>query len=174
MYFKKEESIREARTIEATRKRLMWPSGKIGCIVKNLGHPIIASGSSYYDVNEMEDPFKLHDPDELPSLGEDDLSHKIGWFFDGLNRGMNLEIKYLDGSNELTVRYNGNVVYQEVGGDLGGYAPFDDWEEKVEKLYEIAKQKENHTKKQTREKNQEVAKKRSKVLLEKMRKKWGI
>ena len=174
MYFKKEESIREARTIEATKKRLMGPSGKIGCIVKNLGHQIIASGSSFYDVNEMEDPFKLHDPDELPQLGEDDISHSIGWFFDGLNRGMNLEIKYLDGRSDLTVRYNGHLVYREIAGELQGYAPFDDWEEKIESLWDIAKQKENHTKKQTREKNHEVAKKRSKVLLEKMREKWGI
>lgn len=174
MYFKKEESIREARTIEATRKRLMGPSGKIGIIVRNLGEPIIASGTPNYECSYLDDPFKIHDPDEFPTLDEDDISYQIGWHFDGLSRGMNLEIKYLEDRKDLTVRYNCHVVYREINGELHGYAPYDEWEDKVNGLYETAMKRENERKKQRREESQRVAKKRSQVLLDEMRKKWGI
>jgi hypothetical protein len=174
MYYKKEESVREARTIEATRKRFMGPSGKIGCIVKNLGQPIIASGSPNYEVTYLDDPFRLHDPEDFETLDEDEISYQIGWHFDGLNRGMNLEIKYLEDLKDLTVRWNCHVVYHEVNGELHGYAPYEEWEKNIEALYDLAKQKENHHRKKLREDHQRIAEKRSKELLRKMHEKWGI
>ncbi len=174
MYYKKEESIREARTIEATRKRLMGPSGKIGSIVRNLGHPIIASGSANYEVSYLDDPFRLHDPDEFPMMDEDDISYQIGWHFDGLSRGMNMEIKYLEDRKELTLRWNGHIAYHEINGELHGYAPYDEWEDKVQSLYETAMKKETASRKVLRETQKRVAAKRSEEILKKMQEKWGI
>lgn len=174
MYFKKEESIREARMIEATRKRLMGSSGKIGCVVRNMGQPIIASGSPNYDVSYLDDPFKIHDPDEILTMDEDDISYQMGWHFDGLSRGMNLEIKYLEDGRDLIVRYKGQVVYREISGELHGYAPFDEWEEKIDRLYEAAMKIENEKKKKRRKDQKEIAEKRSQELLKKMQLKWGI
>ena len=49
--------IQEQRTIEATKNNLMGFNGKLGCIAKNLGDPIIAehSGGQYFSSNEMTD-----------------------------------------------------------------------------------------------------------------------
>jgi hypothetical protein len=39
----------------------------------------------------------------------------------------------------LTVYYRGYKVYQEVGGELAAFAPFPEWEEKVDTLFPKAK-----------------------------------
>ena len=72
----------------------------------------------------------------------------LGWFFDGLNRGIHLEIKCLSEEGRLTVRYKGYQVYDESAGELLSYNPNEDWEKHVNKLFETAKIKEQKTKKE--------------------------
>ena len=52
-----EKRIQEKRTVEATKKKLMGFNGKLGCIVRNLGQPIIAQSEGG----------GLHDYGPLPS-----------------------------------------------------------------------------------------------------------
>ncbi len=58
----------------------------------------------------------------------------LGWHFDGLSRGMNLQIQHDDEDKKLIVYYNGRIVFQETAGNLESYVP-SEWEEHIEKLY---------------------------------------
>ena len=51
-----EEKIREQRTIEANKKGLIGQNGKIGMVLRMLGHPIIAQyeGGTYVDTNYLD------------------------------------------------------------------------------------------------------------------------
>lgn len=62
----------------------------------------------------------------------------IGWHFDGLNRGMHLEITYKNSDKNLIVTYKGYVVYKEHSGDLRAYVPSEKWEVLIEKLYKLS------------------------------------
>jgi hypothetical protein len=98
----------------------------------------------------------------------------IGWHFDGLNRGMHLEMKYLEGESEIIVHYKGHLVYKEVGGDLKTYAPLPEWESWVNDLYGVAKIKDDKNKKIERDERIAEAAKTKESWLEKLRKNWGI
>ena len=71
-----EKRIQEKRTIEATKKRLMGFNGKLGCIVRNLGQPIMShmEGGGLHEygetINFWEDAYEpslenITDPNEL-------------------------------------------------------------------------------------------------------------
>lgn len=65
MFDKQQRIAKEKRTIEATKKGLMGSTGKLGCILKNLGDPIIANSSTgLHDINYFdsgEEEFDLND-----------------------------------------------------------------------------------------------------------------
>jgi len=105
----KEKVIREKRTIEATGKNFMGITGKMGTIAKVLGSPIIRQGSGMMDVSYMEDPFEVIESErektmsgqDGPEMWRDEIqemddaaTQDEGWVFDGLSRGMHLEIKF--------------------------------------------------------------------------------
>lgn len=169
----KEKAIRERRLIEATRKNLMGASGKFGQIAKWLGSPIIRQGSGLYDVNYLEDPFDSTDPDEIP-VAEDEFCQKEGLVFDGLSRGMHLEIKYFFATKKLTVDYKGYRVYTEINGELDSYAPFPDWENLIERLYKQAKEKEKKVGKEMELEEQHSMAEKAKNFLQMLRMRWGI
>jgi hypothetical protein len=131
----KAEVIREHRTIEAVRKGLMGFNGKLCCIARVLGDRMWQEGGQYCEQSFLPD-YTLND-DEIPT--DDTPTYPFGWLFSGLNRGINLEIKYHEFKKELMVRYNGNVVYLETNNELDGYNPNGGWEDHVERLFEIAK-----------------------------------
>ena len=156
----KERAVKEKRTIEATKKNLMGPAGKLGKIVKILGHPIVRQGGGYCDISYLEDPYEDFkeeeygttasgqrgpfigtDSDELPEM-DDDYVYLEGYAFDGLSRGMHIEVQYFKDNQKLTVTYKGYLVYKEVAGELESYAPFIEWEQMVDRLYTSAKSNE--------------------------------
>ncbi len=100
-------------------------------------------------------------------------SYPIGWHFDGLNRGVHLEIKYLDEKSELTVHYKGILVFRELGGDLLTYNP-SEWEDKVEDFYRIARKRFDASRKEERKEDIEKAKKNKESWIQKMRQNWGL
>lgn len=207
-----EKQIQEKRTIEATKKKLMGFNGKIGCIARNLGQPIIehSSGGVYHEYgspidfwDEMnEKPLEdIKDADELmmniPTMEVlDELGNPIGdmegkewsesrershmnaiplgWFFDGLSRGMHLEIKYEEAEKSLTVFYKGYEVYKEMGGELFGYAPHDEWENKIEQLYVVARKINEQRKNDAKSDQTKIAEKIKDSWWERTRKKWGL
>jgi hypothetical protein len=186
----KENIIREKRTLEATKKNLMGPSGKFGVILQVFGSPIIRQGSGLYDsnlledYNEIDDEYRyestasgqkgpLVDKGEIDNLDFDFIQNE-GVLFDGLSKGVNLEIIYWQSSNQLKVSYKGHVVYLEVAGELEGYVPFDEWENIINRLFEISKNKLKD-KNIIKEKEQKEAINKNKFkFLENIKKRWGI
>ncbi len=175
----KEQRIKEQRTIEATKKGYMGLSGKLACIMRNLGQPILSETSDFYsttslsDVWDLDDKYfydatKIHDADEDISIRE------IGFMFDGLNRGMHLEIKYLTDEKTLTVNYKGYKVYREQSGDLEAFSPDPEWEDLVSKLFLTAKKISEERKKEHNIVSQEKAEKKVKNIIEQLRLRWGL
>lgn len=183
-----ENVIKEKRTIEATRKNLMGPSGKFGVILQSFGSPIIRQGSSLFDQNflEMESDSTYTEyastlsgqkgpvayRDEI--LTFDDFISNEGLVFDGLSRGVHLEIIYWSTENKLNVTYKGYTVYLEISGELESYVPFEEWESIVDKMFISAKERAKQMKKQKELEFSEKVSSSKKGFLELLRKKWGI
>jgi len=98
----------------------------------------------------------------------------IGFHFDGLSRGMHLEIKYEENTSELIVYYKGQIVYKEIKGELLGYAPIGDWEKWIEILYKTAKEKQRNTKEKEFEESIKENEKEKKYWWDKIKTRWGI
>lgn len=198
---KEEAVIKEQRTLEATRKKLMGSEGKLGTILKQLGQPIISHNlyGGMYDQRRLNDydPYGHYSNDEesLPtmSLGEEEEGapegwewstnpvdadpvscRQVGWHFDGLSRGMHLEIKYDDLSKVLTLHYKGYLVFEETTGDLTAYVPNDEWEKMIDDLYFVAEPAKYKKEREEREDRKEEIRKAKKGFLERIREKWGV
>jgi hypothetical protein len=197
-----EKEVGEQRLVEATKKGLNGKDGKLSVILKNLGEPIIHQSGIYtdqdfedvYNSQELRDKIPMHiDRDEdllmMPGNYEDDPIYGpwmknpdmqyinqfiVGWIFSGLNRGMHLEIQYMKHNNTLTCHYKGYEVFREVRGELKGYAPLKEWENWIEKLFLIAKEKK--VKKQiVNEQEYNKTKELEKLSWwEKFRLRWGL
>lgn len=178
----KEKAIREKRTIEAAKKNLMGVAGKLGSIARYLGHPIKYQGSGLGDVRSLDDylgerydVYAQWNDDELPTFDEDaDFIETIGYIFDGLSRGIQIEIKYLDDTKTLTVHWKGYPVYREIAGDLFAYAPVDDWEDKVNKLYDQARKVASRIQEEERAMDEAKARKDQNSFLQRLRLRWGL
>lgn len=99
---------------------------------------------------------------------------QVGWHFDGMSRGIHLEIKYINDNSEIVVYYKGHVVYKEIAGDLFAYVPLDEWKEKVDSLHKTAKKLENESRKTESIERLEAGKKDKQSWIEQLRKTWGI
>lgn len=186
----REELIREQRTIEATKKNLMGPSGKFGQILKAFGVPILKQGSSLYHQSSLDDYYddftttvyettasNQNGPvvyrDEIKEI-EDEYIEETGLLFDGLNRGIHMEIIYWHEDSSLKVSFKGYVVYKEVAGQLEAYTPTDAWENIIERLVKSAEEKLKEMKIQEKVSLQRMFQEEKAGFLEKLRIKWGI
>lgn len=163
-----------------------------------------SEGGYYIDRHYLEDPYEdqksLHDesnPKEFmkqipimnmetndrPNSSEwtdgmpDPINYgmeTIGIHFDGLSRGMHLEIKYDNLSSELIVLYKGYVVYKEIKGEILSYAPYEEWEKWIESLYKVAKEKLRKLKEEEFEDSIKVNEKEKSNWWNKIKEKWGI
>lgn len=171
MLEKKEKLIKEQRILEATKKNLVGLEGKIGCIVKNLGEPMIAHGAG--DFVTYNYYFEEEDEEEIPTA--DDVSTlEIGKFYYGLNRGMDLDIKYIYEDKELIVKYKGVVVYKEFDNDLEIYFPMQEWENMIQILYNSAKKKDYRRKIELKKEQEQEIEQDKKSFLKEMFRKWGF
>lgn len=169
--------IKEQRLIEATNKGYTGLDGKIGVILKGMGEPIIAhEGASdegfSFASTPMYDPYALEDEDEIPEYDED-KPRQIGWIFDGLRRGVNMEIKYMVDTKELTLTYEGYLCYAEEAGDLVCYYPHKVWEEKLNQLFVMARPLANDKHKKMAQEEIKEDKHNKLSFLEKLRLRWG-
>lgn len=170
----REKLIQEQRTIEAMKKGYMGLEGKFVTIANRLGYVLYKQGGINFEQSFLEDYYNHPEEDVLPTMDEDEGSYAIGLGFDGLSRGMNLSIVLQYHNREITVRYAGQVVYKEVAGDLEGFAPYDEWEQKIDQLFSLCKTVERQSRPAERKLLKEVADKRRKEILENLRLKWGI
>lgn len=186
----KENVIREQRTIEATKKNLMGPAGKFGIILQAYGTPVIRQGTSLVDSSFLEDPFEDFIETEYSSTASgqrgplayrDEISnadtehvYNEGLLFDGLSRGMHLEIVYWHYDSRLQVSYKGYPVYMEIAGELEAYAPTDEWENLIERLAKSGKEKLKSLKKQEEEELGKQIQEKKKTFLQRIKNKWGV
>lgn len=98
----------------------------------------------------------------------------IGLHFDGLNRGMHLEIKYDELSSELILYYKGYVAYREIKGELLGYSPNEEWEKWMNHLYKISKDKLRKIKEEEFEETIKQNEKNKINWWNSIKEKWGI
>lgn len=167
------QKLKEARELEAMKKGYMGLEGKFSTICRIFGHPILRQGGLHVDRSYLSDPY-ADDPDEIPTLEDEQESFEIGQQFDGLPRGMNLNIMILHHLRDITVRHEGQIVYKEVGGELEGFAPTDEWEKKIEELYSNAIGIERKRKPFEKRKLIEETNEAKKKILEELRIKWGL
>ena len=192
-----EKRIKDQRVIEANRKNLFGLEGKLGCILKYLGEPLVRQdeGDWFHNTRYMNEDSTIEwggTPEEIISqIPTEDWGEmipdecyrserksydiqEIGMHFDGLSRGMHLEIRYLEEEGQLTVKWEGNLVYREVGGDLECYVPMNEWEDKINLLFPLAKKLEVKKSHEMMDVRREKIQKDKISFLEKIRKKWGI
>lgn len=174
MFERKEQQIREQRTVDAMREGLMGFEGKLCRIARTFGQPIVKQGASNFEATELEDAWLLHDENEIPTMDEDEMSYQIGWHFDGLRRGLHMEILWRDEFRELKCYYKGRLVYRESGGELDGYVPHDEWHSIVNELFEQTKKKERLNRKVEHQVVAVEARRKQQEFLDAMRQKWGI
>lgn len=98
----------------------------------------------------------------------------IGLYFEGLSRGMHLEIKYDELTSELIVLYKGYIVYKETKGELLAYNPIEEWEKWIESLYKVSKEKQRKIKEKEFEESIKQNEKEKKIWWEKIKNRWGI
>lgn len=196
----KENQIKEQRKFEAVKKNLMSPTGKLGIIVKSLGEPIIHQHEGFDELIGFTSTsiYNYHNDNEIPIMEIFDeagnpvqepdspewsarnytrdavTTRTIGWHFDGLSRGMNLHITYLFEENVITVEFNNNCVYRESEGILQSYIPDDNWEHKIEKLFEKAKIISQNKKNEDKQEKIKILQKQKDNWLSTLKKLWGI
>jgi hypothetical protein len=98
----------------------------------------------------------------------------IGWLFDGLSRGMHLEIKTDRKARDILVSWKGRMVYKEEGGDLKCYVPSSEWEDKIDILSQQVELKTRKMRKTQRIEDQESEQEEKKGWLQAMKEVWGL
>jgi hypothetical protein len=200
----KERRIVEARTNEALKKKLIGWNGKIGVVLRNLGQPIFEQSSGigsdggrsasvledYYDSYEEEVP-SIDTMEVLDEMGEpistpvgDAWSGDaqrifyntttIGYYYQLMQNGLNLEMRFLNETKEMIVNYQGNLVFKEIQGELYCYVPSKIWEQAVDSLFEKASKKEMQTKEEDKNVKLKKAEKQKDNWINDMKKFWGI
>lgn len=167
-----EQQIKERRTVEAMQKEYMGFQGKFFCIAKNLGSEILNQGSN-------DQTFLCYDnfwgtEEEIPTIDEETNITFLGWHYDALSIGSNLEIFVYDDEKKIRVSYNGITVYEENSGELEIFSPSLVWEEKIEHIYKIAKNKQKDKKQISKENAKIEFERKKKNIINELNYKWGI
>lgn len=97
-----------------------------------------------------------------------------GYHFDGMSRGMHLEIWYDSENMHFSVYSRGYLVYKEEMGDLITYRPDEYWESQVDKLYKVAKSVDRDKKEDAFVKETQDAEKEQKSWIQSLRDRWGL
>lgn len=167
-----EQIIKERRTIEAVKKQYLGFNGKLYSIAKNLGYPIIKQNEESEYI--IYDNFWNTDQSDIRTMEENEYSECIGYAFDGLKNGYNLEILVFENEKSIKVLFDCKKVYEEVYGELESYYPEDTWESKIEKLYVIANKKEKEIKQQEKERMKNNFEVKKTTLLNYLKDKWNL
>lgn len=181
------QKLIQTRTIEATKDKI---HDKMVCIARNMGSPIIGH---YFDnpITDTDwDNFFNADTDwsRPPEDADDGTLPRLGFVYDSLKHGVNMEIvvmvkevknpvtgmKELDKPTEIRCTYRGYRVYHEEDGNLRCYAPFPEWRDHLDKMYRLATGKDTKRKAVEKEEEKEIKKKATKKALQNLRRLWGI
>lgn len=190
-----EAKIKERRLAEATKKGLMGASGKIGAVLKALGTSVVSQTNdvSYIDTQGVEQISSDNPLSQIPVMDMEGVErpkgsewsdeipdsvsfgmHYVGRHFDGLSRGMHLEILYKDESSEMSVYYKGYLVYREIQGDLVCYVPIPEWEDWISSLFKLAKKIQRDEKEEEFKAKVQEAERNKSSWLRSIASRWGI
>ena len=167
-----EQQIKEKRTVEAIQKEYMGFQGKLVCIARNLGHEILDQGVVSETLSY--DDFWKTSGEDIQEMDIESNVDCVGWFFDGLGMGVNLEIFVFENDKKIKVAYESQNVYEEVSGELEAYVPNIVWEEKINPLYKRAKEKEIKRREKQKESSKSNFEENKKKLINYLSNKWGI
>lgn len=171
----KEELIREQRISEAMINGYIGQQGKFSYILRWLGDPIVEQNDLCNYSDEWRfDVYDQSDKDVMPELTEDTVTSEIGYFFDGLKYGYNIDLKYDNLTREIKVIYDGKVVYKEENGELLAYVPNSIWESNIKSLCEIAKKVETRRKEFINSELKRQIKDKKHNIYKDLNEKWGI
>jgi len=170
-----ENKIKEQRTAEAVKKDFMGSQGKLAMICKAFGSPIIYDNSVFEGANtlDIDDGFYDKDDSEIKTFEEDHVSYELGYWYDGVNLGNGLEIKFLFYESEIKLYYKSYLRYHEISNILITYNTDGDWEKPIEDLHYNAKKKIIEKNKKIIEDNQLIKEKNKEKLINEIRKNWG-
>lgn len=173
----------------------MGASGKIGTVLKALGSPVVSQTNdvSYIDTQGVERVSSDDLISQIPVMDLDGVERPrgsewsedvpdavsfgtscLGRHFDGLGRGMHLEILYKDESSEMSVFYKGHLVYREIQGDLVCYVPIPEWEDWVSSLFKLAKKVQRDEKEEEFKAKVQEAERNKDSWLRSIASRWGI
>lgn len=166
-----ENKIKEQRLAEAINKDLFGPQGKLSIICQMFGNPIIEDvfGGDQTDLIY----FDAEEENDIKTFSEDHTSYLLGYFYDGVNLGNHLEIKYLINEAEIKLYHKGYVKYHEISNELLSYLPEKEWESYIDNIFIKSREKLkkiNEDKLKIQDINTE---KMQKDLIDKIRSKWG-
>ena len=166
-----ENKIKEKRLAEALNKDFFGPQGKLSVICQVLGDPII---EDFFDGDQSELLyFNVEEENEAKTFSEDHMTSLLGYFYDGLNTGNHLEIKYLIQENEIKLYHKGYLKYHELANELLSYIPEKEWESYIDNIFIKSREKLKHINIQKLKEQDLRAEKMKKDLIDKIRSKWG-
>ncbi len=179
----REKTIRAQRTIDAVRNNLMGVGGKLGVILRYLGQPLRQHGCGMHQASSLDDylgePYWTHadefgEEDGVQEADPYETIRTIGYMFDGLSRGMWLEIVYKLDESTIRVLWKGYEVYREEAGELEAYVPSREWEDCIDRLYEQAKQRGKVEKQQEQVIKEERGRQAKEGFIAHLRRTWGF
>ena len=109
----------------------------------------------------------------IPILPEDASSYDIGYFFDGLSRGLHLEIVCHDYEGTIKVNYNGYCYYHEENNALSRYYPYEPLEKLIDSLYTVVEDKIQKKYVEMKKQEMKEAPVLEQIEIQKLREKWG-
>ena len=177
------ERLIESRQTEAIQKNL---SQKLRLIASVLGFAIRdkATGGGLeagldvmgYANHRLLDPWwdSIEDEVAMPTDPNLDQSRVLGYCFDGLTSGINLQVILEEEANFMKASFQGTDVYQERQGKLEKYIPATDWEMYVESLFRRAEARAKMAAEQKQDDTKKEKRKVADVLIDYLRKNWGI
>lgn len=166
-----ENKIKEQRLAEATNKDFFGSQGKLSVICQMFGNPII---EDVFGGDQTELSFyNTEDEDTINIFSEDHQTFLLGYFYDGVNLGNNLEIKYLIQESEIKLYYKGYVKYHEIANELLTYIPEKEWESYIDVIFIKSREKLKKINEEKLKIQDLKTDKMKKDLIDKIRSKWG-
>lgn len=171
---KLDKEIREQRQAEAIKKAI---SKKAAAVARYLGSEIRAPGFGLDDVGFTQDIYDL-DVYDTPEEGilevSEDSFGLIGWSFDALNHGCNIQVTLMTEEYRVCVFHNGILVFDEVAGDLERYLPSSEWEDRIEHWHKKTEKMKKQAKLAEEQDRQWLSTKLLHDIRELLKLTWGV
>jgi len=174
-----ERAVEHRRAQAAERnltRKLTLIATALGLPIRRQGGSSNASGFGFEQQQILEADWAWQlEPEETNELPTDEEgSSLVGWQFDGLSSGLNMQVCYDKTSEVLKATYQGYVVYEERCHTLVRYLPSPQWEDRLDSLYQMAEKKAKLKELERADDDKEEGRKGLKKVLDYLRINWGV